>query len=286
MAENNPAIIVSPNSIQKRLQQAKAGPVKETSYSGSDIIAYINIPILSDPGQVSGNIKSARILAELQTISISSTRSISPIRVLGRSNPIGYARGGRTFAGTLVFAAFGKDVFSDLYRPDVIENFADSSTSLFVDQLPPFNIIITASNELGGLAQQLISGITLINYGVTYSIDDIYTETTYSYVATDVTPLLPIQIMRGEAPAQGYKTPMDIRSSELSNKEADIKYRIKIDSTSNSVRRSKILFNNFDDLMLESKFGLAKDNYYWEKSRNNSYFISPNKSNILDVLRR
>ena len=56
--------------------------------------------------------------------------------------------------------------------------------------MPPFSVIITAANETGGVAMQAIHGITLMNYGTTYSVHDIFTETTYSYVATDVTPLV------------------------------------------------------------------------------------------------
>lgn len=280
----NPANIVSPNLLQRRLKESKLGQVKESSYSGSDIIAYINIPLLNDPSQLSSDTPSARILGEIQTISISSTRSISPVRTLGRSNPIGYTRGGRTFAGTLVFAAFGRDVFSDLYRPDIVESFVDSSTSLFVDQLPPFSIIITASNELGGLAQQIISGITLVNYGVTYSIDDIYTETSYTYVATDVTPLLPIQVMRGLINKPAYKTPLDISSSELSNISS--KDRNKFDNTSQHYKGLENILRSTDSINLEAANGLIQDEFFWTKSSGkNTIQRTGARQNLRDVLK-
>jgi hypothetical protein len=128
------------------------------------------------------------------------------VRTFGRATPIGYTRGGRTFAGTLVFATLEKDPFSEIYRPDALhESWIDSSTSLLVDQLPPFNLVIVASNELGGIARQIVSGVTLLNYGTTYSIDDIYTETTYTYLATDITPLLSENESLGAKPGPNYK---------------------------------------------------------------------------------
>jgi len=168
----------------------------EISYSGADVIAYAYIPLMKDPTVSEdaelGRAKRSTLMGTLQTISITSTRSVTPVRTLGRATPIGYTRGGRTFAGTLVFATLDRDPFTDIYRPDALhESYYDSSTSLIMDQLPPFNIILVASNELGGVARQIVSGITLINYGATYSIDDLYTETTYTYVAEDLTPLLP-----------------------------------------------------------------------------------------------
>jgi hypothetical protein len=187
----------------------------EISYSGSDVIAYAYIPLLNDPTETNdvtlGGNKRSALLGTLQTISISSTRSTTPVRTFGRNKPLGYSRGGRTFAGTLVFATLDRDPFSEIYRPDALhESITDSSTSMFVDQLPPFNIIIVASNELGGIARQVVSGVTLINYGVTYSIDDLYTESTYTYVAEDVTPLLPENVSLGSSPTPSYKKMSDV----------------------------------------------------------------------------
>lgn len=161
------------------------------SYAGTDIQAFVYLPDITKGSIKNENVNpKSKLLAELQTISISSTRSVSPVRVFGRSSPIGYTRGARTFAGTLVFASLNQDVFRDIYDMDAAESTMATSTSFVSDQLPPFSIIITAANEKGGAAMQVIHGVTLVNYGTTYSIDDLYTEVTYSYVATDVLPLL------------------------------------------------------------------------------------------------
>jgi hypothetical protein len=159
------------------------------TFAGPDIKAAIYLPLLTKGSLVGEDSRKFKIFADLQTISISSTRSVSPIRVFGRSSPIGYTRGARTFAGSLVFATIKKDPFNDVVDVGIGESFANATTSLVADQLPPFSIVITACTEAGAVASQIIHGITITNYGTTYSVDDLYTETTYTYVATDVMPL-------------------------------------------------------------------------------------------------
>lgn len=197
-----------------------------TSFAGSDVEAYAYIP-LDELTSLEGANSLANILGDvprlikfgsLQTISISSTRSVSPVRVLGRSNPVGYTRGARTWAGSLVFASLYKDELNELFVADSLESYFESSSSLFVDQLPPFTIIITSANEYGAIKYQLIYGVTLINYGSVYSIDDVFTETTYSWVAKDVTPLLPARdAIVARKSFSSYPTPYDILTNTYSN---------------------------------------------------------------------
>lgn len=94
-----------------------------------------------------------------------------------------------TFAGTMVFAAIESDPFSEIYDVGLEESYINAQTSIISDQLPPFSVIVTAANEMGGVSMQAIHGITLVNMGTTYSVDDLYSEIVYSYVATDVTQL-------------------------------------------------------------------------------------------------
>ena len=187
------------------------------SYSGTDISAFIYLPLLAKSSMRGKVPKKAKSFATLQTMSISSTRSVSPVRAFGSSNPIAYTRGARTIAGTLVFASINEDVFQDVYDQSIAESSLASSTSLLSDQLPPFSIVITAANEKGGAAIHVVHGITLVNYGTTYSIDDLYTEVTYTYVATDVLPLISssMSIVRAKQSelgplANSYKTVGDL----------------------------------------------------------------------------
>lgn len=160
-----------------------------SSHSGADIKAVMYLPLLTRGAATNVNAPKIKVFADLQTLSISSTRSISPVRVLGRSDPLTYTRGARTSAGTMVFASISHDPFGEIYDVAMAESYMSSSQSMVSDQLPPFSIVITAANEQGSVGISVIHGITLVNYGTTYSIDDLYTEVQYGYVATNIVPL-------------------------------------------------------------------------------------------------
>ena len=55
-----------------------------------------------------------------------------------------------------------------------------------MDELPPFDITISFANEYGTQARLAIYGVRIINEGQTMSINDVYTENTYQFVATDI----------------------------------------------------------------------------------------------------
>lgn len=177
-------------SDEVRRQLGDTRQSRYQAFAGTDIQACMYLPLLTQGSANNQDRVKFRVFAELQTISISSTRSVSPVRTLGRSSAMDYTRGARTFAGTMVFATVNRDAFADVYDVAIAESLKNASTSLVADQLPPFSIVITAANEYGGAAIQVVHGITILNYGTTYSIEDLMTETQYTYVATDVTPLL------------------------------------------------------------------------------------------------
>ena len=186
------------NDSIKNYNKAQLGKQADyQSFAGVDIQAYMYMPLYTQSSAAAGTKGGpSKLFATLQTISISSTRSVSPVRTLGRASPAAYTRGARTIAGTLVFATINEDVFADVYDLAIGETAKSASTSLLSDQMPPFSIVLTAGNEKGAVATQVIHGITLVNYGTTYSVDDLYTETTYTYVATDIMPLMARQVGR------------------------------------------------------------------------------------------
>jgi len=176
-------------------------PVQYNSYSGTDMLAVMHMPKTKDrdllaAGATDDEVQSylqnqatLRTFAELGTLSISSARSVHPVRRLGESHVFAYTRGARTVAGTMVFAMLDRDVMADFYRdnPDEIQ----TSAPFFVDQMPEFNIYIAAANEYGGTTSAGLVGITLTNWGQTLSVDDIYTEVTYTFVAKFYLPFVP-----------------------------------------------------------------------------------------------
>lgn len=61
----------------------------------------------------------------------------------------------------------------------------------YADQIPPFDIVLSAANEQGGLAILKILGVELLNAGFGISIDDIVAEHSYTFVARTVQPWTP-----------------------------------------------------------------------------------------------
>jgi len=130
-------------------------------------------------------------MASLQTLSISTTRDHKAARVLGSSWAFDFGRGSRTVAGSLVFAMVNGDSFND-FRDATHTYVAQSKEDgylYYADAIPPFNVIIRASNESGASLFGLLVGVRLTNTGMSAGIHDIYTEQVYSFVAERVEPL-------------------------------------------------------------------------------------------------
>lgn len=62
------------------------------------------------------------------------------------------------------------------------------ATPMYHDQIPPFDIVITAANEYGSIAQMAIKNVEIMNCGSGLSIDDITTDEACTFVATAVIP--------------------------------------------------------------------------------------------------
>ncbi len=58
----------------------------------------------------------------------------------------------------------------------------------FADQIPPFDIVLSAANEYGALSIMKILGCELMNSGYGVSIDDIVSEHSYTYIAHGMLP--------------------------------------------------------------------------------------------------
>ena len=174
--------------LNTNVEQGVSNRASDTfSYSGSDILCLMYIP-----QQVNGIVSEegfAQIENKLQTLTVSSARSVSPVRRLGETTPTAYTRGSRTIAGSMVFTTGLRDAFVDALTKSVDDGEPTREPVLFVDQIPKFSMVLQANNELGGISTALLVNITLTNFGTTFSIDDIYTESTFTYVAEQYMPL-------------------------------------------------------------------------------------------------
>lgn len=62
------------------------------------------------------------------------------------------------------------------------------ATPQYLDQVLPFDIVITATNEYGGVAKMAIHGVEILNCGSSMSIDDISFDEACTFIATSITP--------------------------------------------------------------------------------------------------
>lgn len=204
----------------------------DKAFSGANLTAYFN------------NIK----VGTLQSITVSITREVAPIYVMGSANPRAFVKGKRGIAGSLVFTQFDKhalleEIFKsktgkglygtsldqvsqfdfsngqtgftggsvggqnisnnpdfsgasiDIYDSNALADLNDAYSNVasrlieFSDQIPPFDVTITLVNELGDAATAAIYGVTIVNEGWGFSLDDLTNETAYTYVARSIRPL-------------------------------------------------------------------------------------------------
>lgn len=146
------------------------------SYSGTDIVAVILLP----------NEAAPLALGELQTLSYSIHRENVPVRTLGNTNVRGFTKGARTIAGSMIFYQFNQYAF---YR--LKSYMAQMQNGLYplADMLPPFDIVLSFSNESGSFSKMRIYGVNIVDEGGTMSIDDLVIEQTYTWMARGIQPM-------------------------------------------------------------------------------------------------
>lgn len=153
------------------------------SYSGCDAIVTAQLSNIDDDSSIS---KTCYILGSLQTLSISTHQDKVPVRNIGNINAVDYTMGQRTIAGSMVFAVFDRhfadEIFNDLkaYTNDTI---------ILADEIPALDITITLANEYGCKSRMALYGVKFVDEGQVLSINDLYTENTFQFVAVGLEPL-------------------------------------------------------------------------------------------------
>jgi hypothetical protein len=193
------------------------------SFSGADIVAFIHIPPTQKQGtDIQGPSSETEpvvgVLGNLQTISYSTFREVNPVRSLGKIYPTSYTRGPRTVAGTLVWTVLDQYVLAEALKYSGINDYEIGG--ILVDQIPPFNIIVTFNNEYGDIATMGLYGVRIVNEGATFSIDDMITEQTNTYVAQDIDMLHKGPPFRDQRTMQAMKTSSDVILAAAKNRQA------------------------------------------------------------------
>ena len=150
------------------------------SYSGCDITVTASLPIIN--GEAVGKYYT---LGSIQTLSISTHQDKRPVRSLGVINAKDYVMGPRTIAGSMVFAVFNKH-----FATEIMNDLGATQQSVVLpDEIPALDITISFANEYGRMSRMAIYGVKIINEGQVMSINDLYTENTYQFVALGLEPL-------------------------------------------------------------------------------------------------
>lgn len=147
------------------------------SFSGADMAATCHFPAADGS-------KHIYTLGSMQTLTYSIHMERRPIRAIGNVNAKDYVMGPRTIAGTLIFAVFNKHFAYEAM--DGIKEEYDPNYEFLADELPPFDITVSFANEYGARSRMVLYGVRLVNEGQVMSINDIYTENTYQFVAIDI----------------------------------------------------------------------------------------------------
>lgn len=146
------------------------------TFSGCDMVAQA---LMTSPD----GSRHLYTLGTMQTLTYSIHMERRPIRSIGNVNAKDYVMGPRTIAGTLIFTVFNRHF---AYETMEAINKSGPQHAFLADELPPFDITISFANEYGAQARLVLYGIRLVNEGQVMSINDIYTENTYQFVATDI----------------------------------------------------------------------------------------------------
>jgi hypothetical protein len=194
MAETNKYMFVS---NEKMLDRYVAEDDYSTAkvFSGVDIVAYVVLPG-----------RKSYTLGTLNMLSISTHRDKFPVTALGKIRVRGFTAGHRTCGGTMVFSSFDRTVWHRMVmatedrdkKPKPLDPRGSSNRPLEMflpDELPPFDISVTFVNEAGTVSYTGVLGVSILDEGETYSLDNISVMETYSYMAVDRIPFQPLDIM-------------------------------------------------------------------------------------------
>lgn len=145
------------------------------SFSGTDTVAFIILPGCTPI-----------CIGSVTTVSYSVFRNKKPVLNLGRTNINGVTRGSRIYAGTIIFTLINQHWVRDLISQDACKSWLGDVKEIKADELPLFDIMLVSANEYGSYCSMFIYGIDLTDEAQTISIEDLFTENVFQFVARDL----------------------------------------------------------------------------------------------------
>ena len=156
------------------------------TFSGIDIIALASL-----------NTVVSR-LEGMTSLSWSLHRGSTPNRTIGKPVAAARARGGRTIAGSMIFALADHHPLLELLPGDYpittnanLEKDPDLwRPMLLADQIPPFDLMVTMTNEYGHASIVSLYGIEIQDEGTVIGVDNLVTELVVQYTAVSMDPIM------------------------------------------------------------------------------------------------
>lgn len=159
------------------------------------------------------------LLGTLAMLSYSVHRDKFPVVSLGMRGTKGFTKGHRTIAGSLSFQSIDTDAFVKMTRPLARMWGRNDSSYILADELPPFDVIVTAINEEGGSSVFGLFGITLLDFGASFALDQLIPSETYSFAASRATA--PRPAYEKVEKSLGIQTTPIVRSAMQADKGVD-----------------------------------------------------------------
>lgn len=153
-----------------------------TSFSGADT----TVSVLFKYGK-------PIIIGEAQTMTYSVYTVTTPVYNLGMNKPAGFVKGPRTIAGSIIFTVFDRHALISAFHY-AYDNYLDAQCldkDYLSDELPPFDLQVSFMNEYGQSAGLTVHDVRINSEGQVMSIEDMITENTMQYVASDITLMQP-----------------------------------------------------------------------------------------------
>ena len=190
-----------------------------SAFTGADLNAIVTYQWGGQQRQV--------LIGSLTSLTFSIVREVNPIWTMGSPDYRAVARGKRSVSGTLTFAVLDRDplvrdIF-DLSQYLPMNNTAGLSvnaltpqsgmlsdgtsiqgslaaaanvatmvlktTQRYADQLPPFDVTVSMTNELGASSTAAVRQITIVSSGGGWNIHDLEADQIYSFIARYYEPL-------------------------------------------------------------------------------------------------
>ena len=185
-----------------------------TSFSGTDMVCIFEIPLPTGGAIV-------RAIGSVSTITYSIYNTKMPVRVLGNMNASGFVFGQRSIAGTIVFTVFDRHWAQEMMAEYALA--VKTKAHFLIDEMPHLNISLPFANEYGQKARLALYGVTFVQEGQVMSLNDIYTENTFQFYATDIDYMTDVvdESSGGNGPVDGGDLPISLNNNERNSSPSD-----------------------------------------------------------------